>query len=395
MLPLSYSLLNVRARPLRSLMTAGVIALVVVACILFSSLISSLKRTLVTTGDPMNLVVMRKGSDNDGSSQLPLEAYQMVRFLDGIARDPGAASDEPLASPELVVQPFFHTPKGGRENVLVRGVEPIALAVHRDVKITSGRMFEPSAGEAIVGRGVVGRYVGAELGSEIEFGRGRWKVVGIFDADGSSFESEVWVDVRQLANDAKRTFPYSAVRLRAASPSTMDELKRRIDGDPRFALEAQLETDYYVKQSESANSLYILVIGIAVLAGIGAGFGAANTMYAAVQARTAEIGTLRALGFSRSAILSALEVEAFALALLGFLLGALASVVLAMTLARLLGGIGFGASTFTTNVVTLRVGPMDLVAALVLALVIGIAGGVGPAWRAARLRPVEALRKGG
>jgi hypothetical protein len=338
----------------------------------------------------MNVVVMRKGSDNDGSSQLSLAAYQALRFFDGIARD---AEDRPLASPELVVQPFLRTKDGGRENVLVRGVEPVALAVHEQVQVTEGRMFTPSSHEAIVGRGVLGRYEGAALGSDLKMGRGTWKVVGIFDAGGSSFESEVWVDVRELGNDAKRIFPYSGLRLRVASAADLQPLVRRIDDDPRYALEAQRETDYYAKQSESANSLYILVVGIAVLAGIGAGFGAANTMYAAVQARTAEIGTLRALGFSRGAILSAFEIEAVALSAGGFLIGAACAIGLSALLGILLGGIAFGAATFTTNVITLRVGSSDLLGALILAFGIGIFSGLGPAWRAARMRPIEALRK--
>jgi ABC-type antimicrobial peptide transport system permease subunit len=390
-LPLSYSLRNVSARPLRSLMTAGVVALVVVASSLFLGLISSVKRTLVDSGDPMNLVVMRKGSDNDGSSQITLEAYQAIRYFDGIARN---AEDEPLASPELVVQPFFRTRDGGRENVLVRGVEPIALEVHPAVRIAEGRMLRPSSAEAVVGRGVVGRYAGASLGNELEFGRGRWKVVGILEAGGSSFDSEVWVDARELANDAKRIFPYSGVRLRAASPADLVALEQRIDDDPRYALEAERETDYYEKQSESANSLYILVVGIAVLSGIGAGFGAANTMYAAVQARTAEIGTLRSLGFSRRSILVAFQVEALALSGLGFAMGAACAFALSALLRAMLGGLAFGAATFTTNVVTLQVGARDLVGALFLAAAIGLLGGLGPAWRAAKMRPIEALRKG-
>ena len=371
-------------------MTAGVIALVVVACTLFLGLISSLRRTLVSSGDPRNLVVMRKGSDNDGSSQLALEAYQAIKFFDGIARD---ADDQPLVSPELVVQPFFRTLDGGRENVLVRGVEAVALQVHGDVRIIEGRMFNPSAGEAVVGKGVMGRYRGATIGSELEFGTRRWKVVGVLESGGSSFESEVWTDVRELANDAKRAFPYSGIRLRVADGADMAALEQRIDDDPRFALDAQVETEYYAKQAESANALYILVIGIAVLAGIGAGFGAANTMYAAVQARTAEIGTLRAMGFSRGSILWSFQIEAVALSGLGFIIGAVAAVGLARLIGLLLGGIAFGARTFTTNVITLSVAPGDLVAALVLSIVIGLAGGFGPAYRAARLRPIEALRK--
>ena len=390
MLPLSYSLRNVQARPGRTLMTASVIALVVIACSLFLGLISSLKRTLVSTGHPLNLVVMRKGSDNDGSSQLPNEAYQAIRYFDGIARD---AHDEPLISPELVVQPFFRPRDGGRENVLVRGVEPVALAVHDTVRIVEGRMFTPSSGEVVVGRGLVGRYVGTGLGNELQFGRGTWKVVGIFEAEGSSFESEVWADVRELANDAKRPFPYSGIRFRAASEADIAPLQRRIEDDPRFALQAQRETDYYAKQSESANSLYVLVVGIAILAGIGAGFGASNTMYAAVQARTAEIGTLRALGFSRTAILTAFQIEALALSAVGFAIGAACTLALAALLRSLLGGVGFGAATFTTNVITLRITGRDLISALILALLIGLAGGFGPAWHAARLRPIEALRK--
>jgi ABC-type antimicrobial peptide transport system permease subunit len=389
-LPLTYSLRNVLARPGRSLMTAGVIALVVVACSLFLGLISSLRRTLVSSGDPNNLVVMRKGSDNDGSSQLALEAFQAIKYFDGIARD---AQDQPLASPELVVQPFFRTLDGGRENVLVRGVEPVALQVHRETHIAAGRMLQPSSGEVVVGKGVMGRYRGATLGSELEFGHGRWKVVGILEAGGSSFESEVWADVRDLANDAKRTFPYSGIRLRVADGADMAALERRIDDDPRFALDAQPETEYYAKQAESANALYVLVIGIAVLAGIGAGFGAANTMYAAVQARTAEIGTLRAIGFSRASILWSFQVEAVCLAALGFAIGAVSAVLLARLIGLWLGGIAFGARTFTTNVITLSVASSDLLTALLLAIIIGIVGGFGPAWRAARLRPIEALRK--
>jgi putative ABC transport system permease protein len=389
-LPLSYSFRNVAARPVRSLLTATVIALVVVACALFLGLISSLKQTMVSSGDPRNLIVLRKGSDNDGSSQIPIAAYQSIRYLDGIARD---EHDEPMVSPELVVQPFFATRDGGRENVLVRGVEDMALQVHDQVRITDGRMIAPSAGEAIVGRGVLGRYEGTDLGSELEFGRSRWKVVGVFESGGSSFESEVWVDVRELARDAYRVIPFSGVRLRTENEDALRAVKQRIDDDPRYALEAERETEYYAKQSDSANALYTLVIGIAVLAGIGAGFGAANTMYAAVQARTAEIGTLRAMGFSRGSILWAFEMEAAMLALLGFGLGTLLALTLAAVLRLLLGGVAFGAATFTTNVITLRVTSGDLVVAFVLAVIVGVGGGVGPAWRAARLRPVDALRK--
>jgi putative ABC transport system permease protein len=362
-LPISYPLRNLAARPGRTLLTGGVVALVVVACTLFLGLISSLKRTLVASGDPMNLVVLRKGSTNDGASQIDLDAYRSIRYLEGIAPD---AAGRPLISPELVVQPFFRTLDGGRENVLVRGVEPIALDVHRGVRIVQGRMIRPSSGEAVVGRAVRGRYEGALLGDTLLFGNGRWKVVGVLEADGASFESEVWVDVRELARDARRPYPYSGIRLRAASEADLVRLADRIAADPRYALEAQREIDYYEAQSESANVLYYFVVGIAILAG---------------------------LGFSRGAILLAFETEAVVLALGGFALGALLSLLATAALQAWLGGVAFGSTTFTTNVVTLRVSSGDLLAVLGLASAIGLLGGLGPAWRAARMRPIEALRR--
>lgn len=389
-LPLRYPLGNLLARRVRTLLTMGVIALVVIATTLFGGLLSSLRRTLVATGDERNLIVLRKGSTNDGSSVIPLEAYQSVRFFEGIARD---AAGDPLVSPELVVQPFLRTAEGGRENVLARGVEATAFQVHDTVKIVEGRMFVPSKGEAIVGSGVSGRYVGAKLGDVLEFGRNRWNVVGVFESDGSSFESEIWVDVRELAADAKRSIPYSGLRVRAADGADLDALARRIGADPRWALEATPEPAYYAKQAESANSLFFIVVGLAVLAGIGAVFGATNTLYAAVQSRRAEIGTLRALGFSRASILLSFLIESLAIAFGGFVIGAVLAAALGRLVSWLLGGIAFGAATFTTSVIQLRVGPGDLVSAAILALVIGVLGGIAPAARAARMRPIEALRK--
>jgi len=389
-LPLRYSVGNLLARRTRTALTLGVVAVVVLATTLLLSLVSSLRRTLVTTGGPHNLIVMRKGATNDGSSALPLEAYQALRYFEGVAK---SAEGEPLVSPELVVQPFFVRRDGGRENVLVRGVEPVALAVHDSVKIVEGRMFEPSQGEVIVGTGVAGRYAGAAVGETVKFGRGTWKVVGRFESGGDSFESEVWADVRELARDAKRPLPYSGFRVTATPGTDLDALIRRIDDEPRWALEAQRETEYYAEQSESADALYLIVIGLAVLSGIGAICGATNTLYASVQARTAEIGTLRALGFSRATILSAFLFESLLMAGAGFAVGGALAVLLAAAISNALGGVGFSAVTFTTNVIDLRVGGSDLLWAAALSLVIGLIGGWFPALRAARLRPVEALRR--
>ncbi|MEO6027796.1 MAG: ABC transporter permease [Candidatus Binatia bacterium] len=389
-LPIAYSVRNVRARLRRTSLTIAVIALAVIATAVFLALLSSLQRTIVSTGSPDNVVVLRKGSDNDGSSMLTLEAYQAIRYLDGIARD---GEGQPLVSPEMVVQPTVRTTSGIRENVLVRGIEPMAFAVHDQVRIVAGRMFRPSSGEIVLGLGTVGRYEGAELGAIMPFGRGRWHVVGIMDAAGSSFESEIWADARELANDAHRPFPYSGVRLRLAPGADRAALMARIEDDPRYALEAKIETEYYAEQAKSSRSLYFLLVILAVPVGVAAGLGAANTMFAAVQARTVEIGTLRALGFSRATILRAFLLESLGVSMIGFIVGAIGTLLLAAVLGAVMGGIGFAAATFTTNVVTLRVSAGDLVAAFVFAATIGIVGGLLPAWRAARLRPVDALRK--
>jgi putative ABC transport system permease protein len=390
-LPLAYSVRNVRARLRRTALTITVIALAVIATSVFLALISSLQRTFVASGSPNNLIVLRKGSDNDGSSMLSLAAYQAIRYFDGIARRPDGL---PMASPEIVLQPFVRTRAGGRENVLVRGVEPVAaLAVHDEVTIGAGRMFRSGEGEIVVGRGVAGRYAGAEIGGEVAIGRRVWRVVGILDAGGASFESEIWGDVRELAVDATRPFPYSGVRLKLAPGADRRALIDRIEGDPRYALQATPETDYYAEQATSAGTLYILLVILAIPIGVAAGFGAANTMYAAVQSRTVEIGTLRALGFSRGTILRSFVIESVMLALVGFAAGAAGTLVLAVVIRSVLGGIAFSAQTFTINVVTLRVSPGDLAVALLFASGIGLAGGFLPAWHAARLRPVEALRR--
>ncbi len=388
-LPLKYNLRNLTVRKLTTLATAGGIALVVVVTILLLSLVVGLQKMLAATGSEQNLVVVRKGATNDGSSSVTRDAVQSLRYLSGIARTPAG---EPFVSPELIIQPFAQPKRGGRENLLVRGVSPMAFQVHRQVRIAEGRVFQPSLGEAIVGVAASHRYQGAGLGELLQFGRRTWKVVGIFTADSSAFESEVWVDVDDLFTDANRS-TYSGVRLTVAPGADKDTLIRRIADDPSISLEAKPEVDYYSEQAEGANTLYVLTSVLALIMGTGAVFGAMNTMFAAVAHRTAEIGTLRALGFSRTTILSSFVTESVCLAILGYFVGVALGAGIIFLVNTLVNGVAFNLASFSTAVVTLRVSPMILLVAFLLALLMGLFGGFLPARRASHLRVTEALRR--
>jgi putative ABC transport system permease protein len=388
-IPLAYNVRNLVVRRWTTVFTTGGIALVVAATMVLAALVGGLQRMLVDTGEPDNLVVMRKGATSDGSSQITREAGQTLRTLPGVARN---AAGEPLASREIVNQPFMRTPAGGRENVLVRGVEPVAFEVHRAVRLTAGRIFQPKLGEIVVGSGALARYAPGGLGSELQFGRRRWHIVGVFDSGGTAFDSEIWADVSDVQDDTRRD-GYSGVRLRVAPEADRQALVERIQADARFTLEAKPEVEYYREQAESANALYILVLTLGGVMATGAVFGALNTMYAAVASRTPEIGTLRALGFGRGAILASFLTESLLLAALGLGGGAALAALVVFAINTLLSGVQFSMMTFSVATVLLRLSPGGALLGLAFAAAIGVLGGVFPAWRAAHLRVVDALHR--
>jgi putative ABC transport system permease protein len=385
--PLSYNVRNLLVRRWTSAFTAGGIALVVAATMLLAALVSGLKQILVSAGQPDNLVVMRKGSTSDGSSQVPRDAAQTIRSMTGIARD---GDGTPLASPELVNQPFMRNREGGRENVLVRGVEPVAFRVHRAVRLVAGRPFAPNLGEVVVGADAARRY-GVRIGDHIELGRRHWTVVGLFDSGGTALDSEIWADVSDVQDDTRRE-GYSGVRVTMAPGGDMRNLRDRIESDGRFTLEAKPEVTYYAEQAETANALYVLVLTLAIVMGAGATFGALNTMYAAVANRTPEIGTLRALGFGRGAILVSFLAESLMLALAGLVAGFVLAGVAMFAINTLLSGVAFSMMTFTVATVLLAPTVGGALLGVGFAAAIGLLGGLGPAWRAAHLPVVEALR---
>jgi putative ABC transport system permease protein len=385
-IPLKYNLRSLLVRRVSTAMTAGGIALVVAVFVIVMAMVAGLGSAISDTGSPDNVVVVRKGSTTETSSAVQLDQFDALKFLPQIKRD---ADGNPLASPELPVQVLMQRSGGASDNVVVRGVLPVALQVHQNVHLIEGRMFKPALNEVIVGKALLGRYANTGVGSTMHFGRGNWKVVGIFDAGGSSFESEVWADIHNVQDDTQRGAYYACARLKMLPGTDVDALIRRIADDPRINLQAQTESDYYKDQSVVANQLRALGMIVAIIMGIGAVFAAMNTMYAAVSARTTEIGTLRALGFRPGAVLGSFLLESLALAVAAGALG----VILALPIN------GFSTSfgnfvTFSTMAFAFRVTPAVVLQALLFAAVMGVLGGWLPARQAMKMQVVEALRKG-
>ena len=385
-IPLKYNVRSLLVRRVSTAMTAGGIALVVAVFVIVMAMVAGLGSAISDTGSPDNVVVVRKGSTTETSSAVQLDQFDALKFLPQIKRD---RDGNPLASPELPVQVLMERRGGATDNVVVRGVLPVALQVHQNVHITEGRMFKPALNEVIVGKALVGRYANTQVGSTMHFGRGDWKVVGIFDAGGSSFESEVWADIHNIQDDTQRGAYYACARLKMMPGADVDALIHRIADDPRINLQAQTETDYYKDQSVVANQLRALGMIVAIIMGIGAVFAAMNTMYAAVSARTTEIGTLRALGFRPGAVLGSFLLESLALATAAGAIG----VILALPIN------GFSTSfgnfvTFSTMAFAFRVTPTVVAEALVFAAIMGVLGGWLPARQAMKMQVVEALRRG-
>jgi ABC-type antimicrobial peptide transport system permease subunit len=293
-----------------------------------------------------------------------------------------------LASKETVVliaQPKRDT--GVPTNVTVRGVGADGLALRPQVRTVSGRMFRPGSTEIVVGRGVAERFEGVGIGERLRFGGREWTVVGVFDGGGSAFDSELWGDGEQMMQSFRRQ-AFSSVVARLADPSAFDALKRRLEGDPRLTVDVKRERAFYEEQSQAlSNFISYLGLTLSVIFSVGAMIGAMITMYAAVANRTGEIGTLRALGFRRRAILAAFLGEALALGLVGWAVGlALASLMQLVQISTL------NWQTFAELAFRFSLTPRIALQSLAFALAMGLLGGVLPALRASRLRIVDALR---
>ncbi len=384
-IPLKYNIRSVLVRRVSTLLTVLSIALVVAVTIGVMALATGLETALVSTGDPLNILVRHRGADSELSSFVTRDAWQVLRYLPGVKT---GSNGEPLASADVVV--VINLPRRGSTqgaNVTVRGLPPQGVALRPHIRLVAGRMFQPGLREVIVSRRLSERFQQTSLGDRLRFGKGDWTVVGLFDAGQTAFDSEIWTDVNQLASDYNRQF-YSSVLLRAVDEAAAREIIARVESERRFNLTAEPETEYFREQTRAAGPIKAMGMFIAFVLGIGACFAAMNTMYAAVTYRTREIATLRVLGFRRWSILLSFVVESVLLALVGGVIGCL--------LVLPINGVTTGTAnwqTFSEIAFAFRVTPRLLLAGMIFAILIGLLGGFFPARQAARQTPALALRQ--
>jgi putative ABC transport system permease protein len=384
-IPLKYNRRSLLVRRVSNAMTGGGIALVVGVFVVMMAMVAGLAHTIQHSGADDNVIVLARGSTTETGSSLKLDQFDALKFLTAVRRD---VAGNPLASPELAEQILMPSPSGTLDNLAVRGMLPVGVAVHEQAHVISGRMFTPGLSEIIIGRALVGRYPGCSLGSSLRFGRRSWTVVGVFEAGGSAFESEVWGDVHSLQEDANRGTVFNSVRLKLAPGADSAALIQRIADDPRINLQAETEADYYREQSVVANQVRVLGMFVAGIMGFGAVFAAMNTMYAAVSARTTEIATLRSLGFRPAAIMSSFLIESVVLALTAGVVG----VFLALPINLFSTSFNSGLTSATLEF-DFRVTFSIVIQALLFAAIMGIVGGWLPARRAMRMSVAAALRR--
>ena len=384
-IPLAYIARNLAARRLTTTLTAGGMALVVYVFATVLMLAAGLEKTLVSTGAEDNVVVIRRGAQTEVQSGVDRRQASIIESLPDVAT---GQAGERLISKESVV--LINLPKrntGKAANVVIRGVTPAGLALRPQVQIVEGRMFRPGTSEVIAGRSIANGFKGAGIAETLRFASRDWTVVGVFDAGRSGFDSEIWGDAEQMLQAFRRT-GFSSVIFKLTDTDRFDAVKKELESDPRLTVEAKREQRFYADQSE-ALSKFITYLGtsISVIFSIGAIIGAMITMYASVASRVAEIGTLRALGFSRGAILAAFLGEALLLGLVGGLAGlAAASFMQALTISTT------NFQTFAEVAFSFTLTPGIVAASIAFALAMGFIGGFLPAARAARMKIVDALR---
>ena len=386
-IPVIYNLRSVKERWSSAIVAVVGIAGTVGVFVAMLSLARGFKATLVSSGSEDNAIIMRAGATSEMTGGVTIDTVKIIQDEPGIAR----SADGPLVTPEVVlVAPIPLISTGTDANVEIRGVSKNVLEIRKNIKIVQGRMFTPGLNELVVGKNANTSYAGLTLGNTISLGSVRWKIVGIFDAGGSAFDSDVWGDAHLIGPAYNRpdTF-FQSVTVHLTSPSAFQQLKDAATSDPRLNVDVTREIDYYSKQSNRLTKLITVLGGmVAAVMAIGAVFGALNTMYSAVSERGREIATMRALGFGGPAVVFSFVIEALLISFVGGLIGCLAVLPL--------NGFTTGAmnlQTFSHLAFAFKITPELLVKGVVFALFMGVLGGLLPAIRAASLPISHALRE--
>ena len=384
-IPIAYNFRNLIVRKTTTVMTALGIGLTVAVLVADLALVNGLRQAFQSTGNPLHVLVLRKGGTAELSSSISREVYHDLQTNPAIARD---AEGRPLASLEMVAvisMASVDSPQG--MSISLRGLDAVGREL-RDVHIVKGRWFQEGRREVVVGKSVAKRYPEAVIGKQIHFGKGLWDVVGVMDAGQSAFNSEIWGDLNQITSDFNRVDNASSVLLRAADATAVPALVNSLNDDRRLNVTAIPEQTYYDNQTNAGAPIEMLGIFVAVIMAVGSSFAAMNTMFAAVSRRATEIGTLRVLGFSRLSILTSFFFESLLLAGIGGAVGCL----LALPLNGMTTAVGSFA-TFSEIAFNFRVTPAVMLPGVIFALVLGAAGGLLPARSAARKEILVALRE--
>ncbi len=384
MIPLKYILRNFRERWATTLMSVVATALVVWASALTFGLTDGLEHALKITGDPTDLIVMRQGSNDETGSSVAAQAARDIANLPQIARTP---QGEPMCSSEFVMILVRSRRGGTSTNLIVRGIDPIGRTLRPNFKIIEGRDLQPGVNEAITSQAMANRFQNLSIGEKLEINKVPFTIVGYYTAGGSSAEAEVWTDRRDLTSARRIPGAVSSVNLRVVDTASVEPLRERLKTDEQFKLKVITESEFIADQMSSSIALKVIGYVIAAFLTLGAMFAAANTMYAAVASRAREIGTLRAIGFSRSSIVFSFLMESVILCLMGGLLGCLATLPL--------NGFSTGTANwakFSEITFSFRFGLPVLLRGVIMALTMGVLGGLLPAVRAVRMGVVDALR---
>jgi putative ABC transport system permease protein len=385
MIPVRYNLRSLMVRRATSMMTASVVALVVMILFILSGFVAGLRATVMRSGLSDNWIVLSRGTTNEGGSFISRDQYEIIKSHPQIA---AAADGQPMASPEVITG-FNPIPDGAPSSsifTLLRGVYPVAYKVHREMKIETGRWPNRGAAEMAVGRKLAAKFPNLAVGSDFKFGHRTFNIVGIYSDRDSARESEVLTDLGILTQDIHISNGFQVLHV-VLKPGTQDDFAKSLTTDARVKVDTMSEQEFYARQTEFVAQLRNLGLIVALILAIGSVFGAMNTMYSAVARRTSEIGVLRVLGFSKFNVLTSFVLESIVLAVAGGILGELLGVLIAYStgLANTLMNVGEFIFKF-------RLTPAAFVSGMISAVIIGALGGLLPAWRASRIRLVESLR---